>query len=309
MQSIVTIVLSAGIALAAFGLAYWAYRARSDRSANVGLYLLFGIPGGLMAVSGLALLVADNRIGGLFLLLGLGLGLPLLKPVRRLFAAFTPMDASSPVDMTGLAILLATLGLLAFSSWVSREPPDEIAAVGLVDLLLQAVLLVVLAYAAVGTGIIRSVAAATARLGITSPTWRAAGAAIGFLVLAYLAQIVVGAIGMVVQPEVFDELEAVTEEMTAGVQNPVGAMILGISAGAGEEAVFRGALQPRFGIPLTSIVFALLHAPQYGASIAIIGLFAVSVLLGLERRYFGTTAAMVTHALYNFGAVMLQSAM
>ncbi|MDQ3780508.1 MAG: CPBP family intramembrane metalloprotease [Chloroflexota bacterium] len=307
MQVIVTVIISVGIALAAYGLAYWAYRARSDRSATVGLYLLFGIPGGLLSISGLALLVGENRIGGLFLLLGLGLGLPLLKPVRRLFAAVTPMDAASPVDMTGLAIILGMLGLLVFSSLVSRDPPDEIVTVDLVDLLLQAVLLVVLAYAAVGTGIVRTVSVATARLGITRPSWRAAGAAIGFLVLAYLAQIAVGAVGMVVQPEVFEELEAVTDEMTADVQNPIGAMILGICAGAGEEAAFRGALQPRFGIPLTSIVFALLHAPQYGASIAIVGLFAVSVLLGLERRYFGTTAAMATHALYNFGAVMLQS--
>jgi membrane protease YdiL (CAAX protease family) len=54
-------------------------------------------------------------------------------------------------------------------------------------------------------------------------------------------------------------------------------------------------------------VFAVLHAPQYGLNFAILGLFGVSVVLGLLRARFGTTAAMITHALYNFLAVLAQT--
>ena len=77
---------------------------------------------------------------------------------------------------------------------------------------------------------------------------------------------------------------------------PLGALVLGIAAGAGEEALFRGALQPRYGIVLTSIVFALLHAPQYGLNMAVLGLFGVSVVLGVARNRYGTTTAMIAHS-------------
>ena len=98
------------VALVAFGISYWAYRARTDRSARVGLYLLFGIPATLLASVALAqLLVGKPEDGVLPLFLAVGLGLPLVPPVRRLLAAVTPMDADSPVDMTGLCLMLAAL--------------------------------------------------------------------------------------------------------------------------------------------------------------------------------------------------------
>jgi membrane protease YdiL (CAAX protease family) len=87
--------------------------------------------------------------------------------------------------------------------------------------------------------------------------------------------------------------------MTGQVQSPLGAVVLGASAGIGEEAIFRGALQPRFGLVIPSLLFTMLHGPQYGFNVALLGLFGVSVILGLERKYVNTTAAMITHALYN----------
>jgi membrane protease YdiL (CAAX protease family) len=93
--------------------------------------------------------------------------------------------------------------------------------------------------------------------------------------------------------------------MTADVQYPLGAVILGACAGIGEEALFRGAIQPRYGIVLTSLAFALVHS-QYGLSFVILGLFLVGVTLGIERKYFGTPAAMMTHAIFNVIAVLVQ---
>ena len=87
------------------------------------------------------------------------------------------------------------------------------------------------------------------------------------------------------------------------------ALVLGASAGIGEEAIFRGALQPRFGILIPSLLFAMLHGPQYGFNIALLGLLGVSIILGLERKYVNTTAAMITHALFNAVQVLALSAL
>ena len=47
------LIATATALLGALGLAYWAYRAQDDRSARVGLYLLFGIPAVLLVLAGL----------------------------------------------------------------------------------------------------------------------------------------------------------------------------------------------------------------------------------------------------------------
>lgn len=305
-MSVEALISSLIIGFAAFGVSYWAFRARADRSAFVGLYLLFGIPAVLLGSVALAqVLVGTPEDGVLVLLLGLGLGLPLLRPVRRLLARVTPMDPDSPVDMAGLCVILFALAWLVGPA-ASSTPMQDVDSVGTFELVLQVVLYLVLAYAAVGVWFARSPRAATARLGIAWPTWRTLGAALGGLAVGMAVTLLINGIGMVLQPGVAAELDAVTEELTAEVQNPAGALLLGVSAGVGEEAIFRGALQPRFGIVATSVVFSLLHT-QYGLNFAVVGIFGLSVVLGVLRQRFGTTAAMITHALFNFLVVLAQT--
>ena len=105
------------------------------------------------------------------------------------------------------------------------------------------------------------------------------------------------------EPNLDKQIQNNLENMTANVSSISGALLLGISAGAGEEILFRGAIQPRYGIVFTSIVFASLHI-QYGISLTIVGIFFVSVLLGLERQRVNTTASMVTHVIYDVLAVI-----
>jgi uncharacterized protein len=86
-------------------------------------------------------------------------------------------------------------------------------------------------------------------------------------------------------------------------QMPVwSALLLGISAGVGEEVTIRGALQPRLGIVLTSLLFACGHV-QYSwwgmLTIALLGM-----LLGGVRRLTNTTTAIVVHSLYDIFAVL-----
>ena len=296
----------------AFGVAYWAFRARHDRSAFVGLYLLFGIPGGLLLVAGLATLGGgDRRLGGLLLGIGLGFGLPLLRPVRQALARVLPIDADSPVDMTGLCLVLGAIGFLGTPLLFPGDSltPDEltIPAIDYVTLIAQAASFVLIAYAAVGWRVVRTGPAATERLGIVPPDPRTVGLGV---VAVPVGLVLAGAINLLattLQPGLAEGLDAIVDQMTEQLQNPLGALLIGVSAGAGEEAIFRGALQPRYGIALTSLLFALVHAPQYGLNLSILGLVALSILLGLLRKHINTTAAMIAHALYNAVVVMLQT--
>jgi membrane protease YdiL (CAAX protease family) len=131
------------------------------------------------------------------------------------------------------------------------------------------------------------------------PDLHTVGIAVGGTVASFTVAALAGYAAQQLEPGLNEALDQVVNQMTAQVQNPLGAVILGASAGIGEEAIFRGALQPRYGLVIPSLLFALLHGPQYGFNLTLLGLFGVSVILGLERKYVNTTASMITHALFN----------
>jgi membrane protease YdiL (CAAX protease family) len=308
------LIATATALLGALGLAYWAYRAQDDRSARAGLYLLFGIPAVLLVLAGLAVLAqGDAVLAPLLLLVGIGLGLPLLRPVRVVLARVTPLDPDSTIDMSGLCVVLGLLGVFIANSLapMASSPPDEdlIPSVGLLELLVQAAFFLAIAYIAVGLPYWRDLRAATERLGIVAPDVRTIGIAVVATFAAFLVAALAGLIQQQLDPELSESLNEIVDQMTGQVQNPIGALVLGASAGIGEEAIFRGALQPRFGILIPSLLFAMLHGPQYGFNVALLGLLGVSIILGLERKYVNTTAAMITHALFNAVQVLALSAL
>jgi membrane protease YdiL (CAAX protease family) len=296
------LIATATALLGALGLAYWAYRAQTDRSALVGLYLLFGIPAGLLLLAGAAVLLSGDRVlGPLLLLIGLGFGLPLLRPIRTVLARVTPLDPDSAVDMTGLCMVLGLLGFFVGTSLapMADEPPGVVPSVGIAELLVQAAAFVAVAYIAVGYPYWRDLRAATERLGIVAPGPRTIGIAIAATFACFVVAAIAGLVSQQFNPGLSESLDEVVDQMTAQVQNPIGAVVLGASAGIGEEAIFRGALQPRYGIIIPSLLFMMLHGPQYGFNLALLGLFGVSIILGLLRMRVNTTAAMITHALFN----------
>jgi hypothetical protein len=306
------LIATATALLGALGLAYWAYRAQSDRSALVGLYLLFGIPSVLLILAGGAVLLQGDRIlASLLLLVGIGLGLPLLQPFRQILARVTPLDPDSSIDMTGLSIVLGLLGFFIGNSLapMAGEPPELLPSIGIVELLVQAAAFVAIAYIAVGFPYWRDLRAATERLGIVLPDPRTIGISIAATFACFAVAAIAGLASQQFDPELSESLNEVVDQMTAQVQNPIGAVVLGASAGIGEEAIFRGALQPRFGLIIPSLLFTMLHGPQYGFNLALLGLFGVSIILGLLRKHLNTTAAMITHALYNAVQVLALSAM
>jgi len=75
-------------------------------------------------------------------------------------------------------------------------------------------------------------------------------------------------------------------------------LTLGLAAALGEETIFRGALQPRFGLILTSLLFAIVHS-NYGLSISTLVVFLLGIVLGLVRIRHNTSTSMIVHAIYN----------
>jgi len=291
---------------AAYGLVLWAHKAESDRSAIVGLYLLYGIPGMLLVVAGLALSVNGQDEGWFVLTLGLALSLPLVRPFRKLLSTVTPMDATSPIDMMGLGVILALSAYFAFVLSLGPSEDDAVAPVTVGTQLVNVLFFVLVAYVAVGTNIYRSPAEATARLGITRPklTDFAVGAAavLPTLMLSMLGSLLT----LYFQPDLFEDLGDTMEEMSSGTELTLVNVLIFASAGIGEEILFRGAIQPRFGIILTSAFWALVHT-QYQLTFVVLGLFLAGILFGLNRRHLGTTPAIIAHALYNAAVVGLQA--
>jgi len=304
-QTIIIIVALAVLLLIAYGMAFWAERASRDRSAMVGLYLVFGFPGFLLALLGLARIIGRDSSGPMWLATGLGLALPLLLPVRKQLSRVMPFDPASSIDMVGLSAILATIGFLG-GQYLSDPDPTDPGSVGIAELTSQFVAFVLIAYVIVGTRIWRTLPEATRRLGLTLPTRRQIGVGVVATLVGFAVMIVAGVATTVFQPDFNQEIEQATEGITESVSNPLGAVFFGLGAGMSEELLLRGAIQPRFGIILTSVLFALLHN-QYGVSFILAGVFAMGVVLGLERKYFGTTAAVITHALFNATAVLLSS--
>jgi len=290
--------------LVAYGLVYWALRAETDRSARVGLYLVYGFPGILLVVAGTALTVYGRDNGPILLALGLGLTLPLIKPFRVQMARVTPIDPASAADMSASSIFLAVLGLLIALSLDAPEP-DAVEGVDYSTLIVQLLAFIGLSYVVVGTNLKRSFEQANRRLGLARPTWRTVAAGTGFFFLTILVNGLAGVLTEVFQPDTNNEIQQGLEDLTGEFRSPLGAVAIGVSAGVGEELFFRGALQPKFGLVLTSLCFALLHT-NYGISFVTLGVFGMGMIFGFMRLRYGTVAAMITHALVNFVAVLAQ---
>jgi membrane protease YdiL (CAAX protease family) len=163
----------------------------------------------------------------------------------------------------------------------------------------QNLMFVVLGLVGVGVFARRGLSAALMRLGIVTPTIRQA--VVGLVVGLVMVPIVIAAEALASRLGLGASagVERLTEQLVGPLtQSPAGILTLGLAAALGEETVFRGALQPRFGLVFTSILFALLHS-QYGLSFSTVAVFVVGIILGVIRLRANTTTAMITHAVYN----------
>jgi uncharacterized protein len=305
----VSVILSAAalIGIAAF-FSLWVHRAEGNRALTMGLYIVFGAFGFFLFLFGAGSAFRDIREGNdiaqtsiLAMAIGAIAGIGLLAPLRRAVARVIPFNPDSKPDMVGF-ILLGQIAALAIVSLFFED--TEVEPVGYALLTAQGLVMVALAYLAVGVFFYRTPGQATKRLGLVRPTAMQVVFSFGFVFLAFGVAIASSLLVQVLQPDLHRQIEDNLSRMTQDITTPWGALLLGIASGAGEETLFRGAIQPRFGIIFTALVFSVLHI-QYGLSFITVGVFAAGVLFGLERKYLNTTCCIITHATYNTIAVLL----
>ena len=247
-------------------------------------------------------------MGGSLLVFSL-LGLFLLtRPARRLFARLTPIDPTHPVHAVALSLSAMVLINLAFTVAVGLENLANMLQTGAQTgvesnpapaLWGQNLMFAVMGLIGVGVLARRRFSAAFIRLGIVRPTIRQV--IIGVLAGLVMVPIVIAAEALASKLGLGASagVERLTEQLVGPLtQSIFGILTLGLAAALGEETIFRGALLPRFGLVLTSLLFALLHS-QYGISFSTLAVFLVGLVLGIIRLRANTTTSMLTHAVYN----------
>jgi hypothetical protein len=287
--------------------------------------LLVAINLGLLGIAGIALLnqaagmlspqlVADQPINVNWLgvalaavLTSLTAFLPLIPAVRRWVACFLPIDPGSAVHTTALVYAIYQVGL-SLGQMALIGDLDNLTEAGLTltiwDLLLTGIPLTLLALIGVGFLVRRNGRTALVRLGLLLPTWRQLLLAAGLTALLLGFDWVVNLGWEKIDPAGYQQMERVTENLFGNLMTVGGAIALGLSAGVSEETLFRGAVQPRLGLIAATLLFTLGHV-QYGLTIATAEVFVIGLALGLVRNRTSTTIAVLIHAAYNSGGVLL----
>lgn len=282
--------------------------------ALLALWDLALLGGGLLAVT--APLLAAGRplppanYGGLALTLGLTaiLGaLPLIPAVRRVLARWLEIEPTSCVHTTGLAFAVYFVGLtlaqVALIGDLSKLTSVE-ARLSAPDIVATTLPLALMALAGVGFWVRRDLRATLERLGLSWMTARQWGLALLVILLFLALDYTVLWVWQRLWPASHTLIGDIATNLFSDLARPLAALAVGLSAGLGEELLFRGALQPRFGLLLTSLLFAIGHA-HYGLSPAIVEVLVVGLVLGLLRRWTNTTACLVVHAGYDFVDLLL----
>ncbi|WP_170839698.1 CPBP family intramembrane glutamic endopeptidase [Lihuaxuella thermophila] len=248
---------------------------------------------------------------------GLGIWLPsliamlvLIFPIRKGIAKIIPID---PVKRThALSLSMSMLVFIQFFvtlgvglATLSELPGQPTGNGVLASLWSQDILLFILGLIGVGWLSRRTLPESLSRLGLVKPSGRqllaGLGIGIGLMSGALALEFAAGLLGLTADPHV----EELTQKMLGPLFTSIpGILTLGLAAAIGEETIFRGALQPRFGLIFTTLLFALVHA-NYGFSIATVIVFLVGLCLAFVRNYINTTVSMVVHATYNIGLGVL----
>jgi len=159
---------------------------------------------------------------------------------------------------------------------------------------------------AVGHGIRRNGRETLSRLGLRRVSIKQVGVAV-LLTAALLGMMHVADLGITQVWQHFGwrmtdgrALEALFDPFIS----PLGAVVIGICAGVGEEVAVRGILQPRLGILLPNLLFTALHAYQYNWD-GLLAVFLIGLVLGLIRKRTSTTVSAMVHGGYDFVLVIL----
>jgi membrane protease YdiL (CAAX protease family) len=222
------------------------------------------------------------------------------KPAREGAARLIPIDPDNPVHSLALALAVILLGTqvatVVFTDVLAAE--RKAAPLTIADLLAQEVPFLVFAAAGVGLYIRRNLAQSGDRLGFVRPAWWHVALALAAAGVFFGISQGAGWLSDALTPSVAAEVDRTTQHVFGRLGDTPGLLALGLLPGICEEALFRGALQPRLGLVVTAVLFTAIHA-EYGLSLDVPTIFAIAIGLGLIRKYTNTTASATCHATYN----------
>jgi hypothetical protein len=231
----------------------------------------------------------------------------LFSAVRKRLSRWIDIDVSSTVHLTALSL---SLYLLAWSllnvAWMGgiEGLREEAETVSVVMLLLQSAVLVLVAFLGVGMGTRRSMREVVERLGLHRLEWVHLLIAGVTLVIMVVLNFVVAGLWMLLAPEQVEAISQISQSMLGNFDSVPAIILLAVLSGFSEEVLFRGALQPRMGLFLTSLLFAGTHV-QYSISPATLLVLVIGIVLGILRRFFGTWTSIITHFGYNLSLLLL----
>jgi membrane protease YdiL (CAAX protease family) len=297
-------------------LANWSLRSPSLRWLAYGLVALLSVGLLLLGVASLAL----SRLSGAEAVPNMGITpdwsllavwslitggaalLALTPPARavagRLLPAFTPGNPLHAVSLSFAAFLVGmTATQLAILGNLENLANLDVS-LGQAQLWAQGIGLTAVGLAGIGLGTRRRWRETAARLGIARLTARSLVVAAALIVVFMGLDYAWARIWLLVDPQGMEAISHVSATLFKGLINVPGALAIGITAAVSEEIIYRGALQPRFGLVLTAALFAVSHV-QYGLSPAVVEVFVIGLILGLVRRRYDLTTCMLIHFGYN----------
>ncbi len=287
------------------GLSYLARRARQSRGLEAMLKALMVLGGLLQLVSALLALSLSTYLAAGLCTSGIIWTLLALRRSAALLLRPVPLDPDVPVHRLAAAVAmgLTALNLAVALSWsklaVQVEVTDLRGLGSLWLLLVNDIGLIAVALAGVGWPEDRTFTQALDRLGINGMTgWgliASIGVAVGLVAFGIGIEAAAQALGLA--PDRATEIAMRQMAELAG-RSPLRIAVIAGATGLSEELLFRGALQPRLGLLLTSLVFASFHV-QYGVGLGFLEVAVAGVALGVLRDRFGTLSAAVAHGLYN----------
>ncbi|MDE2853701.1 MAG: CPBP family intramembrane metalloprotease [Chloroflexota bacterium] len=267
-----------------------------------------------LAVTGAANLAAERpRFSPLLAILTLGCvnlgGLWRLcaAAVRRLSLGEAPaFDPDKPIHRAAAFLLLLGFVNLALNSLIGGLALEgEWLAVTLSDAMVElfstGALHLAVAFLGVGWFTRRRLPDVLRRLSLRMPTLREAGVSIAIGVGLWIFSTAAVAIWERAVPEAVFQQQTEPARLYFEVFSGsfVSALMLAVIPALSEEIFYRGALQPVFGVLLSSLFFTATHQ-QYGLTPALATLLAVSLGFAWLRLRFHTSAAIIAHAVFNF---------
>lgn len=277
------------------------------------MLLAFNLPAFLLGVT---LLVVPNEsladvmqleldyasLGVWLVVMGIWGSLAALPGFRRLFSRLSKtFNPNSAVHATALALTGYLIGntLATLSQGGLEGLATTAEEASLVDVLASQFIFAALGLLGVGILIRRGGDSLRQRLGLERPTRAQLLLGLVAILVLVIAQAIAGLVWTLIDPQQAELLDSISATLLGDIDSVWEWFLLALATGLGEEILFRGALQPVFGLTATSIIFAIAHV-QYGLTPVTLFVFFLAIVLGLIRHRSNTTIAIFVHFGYNF---------